>query len=192
MGYNDLWKPDRETQEALSRGNKARPKRKQKGQKQKAKKDQAKKQREKRERIRTELLSHFGLHKYATNMAICYQIHKKTCHPLPSNINQANKMMKEYWQSLNGSAWKKKKFITEDDFYRSSKWRELRYIALEKSGGACVLCGARASDGVQLHVDHIVPRSRNIGLQYSLDNLQVLCQDCNLGKSNFDDTDWRY
>jgi 5-methylcytosine-specific restriction endonuclease McrA len=38
------------------------------------------------------------------------------------------------------------------------------------------------SDGVTLHVDHIVPVSRG-GLTLD-DNLQTLCQECNLGKSN--------
>ncbi|MGE4613767.1 MAG: HNH endonuclease signature motif containing protein, partial [Planctomycetota bacterium] len=42
---------------------------------------------------------------------------------------------------------------------------------------------------VPIHVDHIVPLSK--GGETTLDNLQVLCIDCNLGKGNRDDTDWR-
>lgn len=78
-----------------------------------------------------------------------------------------------------------------DDFYNSRQWRELRYLALRCADGACQCCGARASSGVQIHVDHIKPRSRYPELQLCLDNLQVLCADCNIGKGAWDDTDWR-
>lgn len=57
-----------------------------------------------------------------------------------------------------------------------------RYQVLKRDR-RCQLCGAGPEDAV-LHVDHIVPRSR--GGSNDLDNLQVLCQACNLGKSNTD------
>lgn len=75
-------------------------------------------------------------------------------------------------------------------FYSSTAWRQLRYLALKNAGG-CQCCGAKASDGVQIHVDHIKPRSRYPELELSLDNIQVLCQDCNIGKGDWDNTDWR-
>jgi hypothetical protein len=65
----------------------------------------------------------------------------------------------------------------------------LRWQVFERDGWRCVACGRRRRDGVELHVDHIVPRSR--GGQDTLDNLQTLCSECNLGKSNRDDTDLR-
>ena len=68
-------------------------------------------------------------------------------------------------------------------FYSGRQWKELRYDALRNTGGCCCCCGARASDGAQLHVDHIKPRSKYPELQYDLDNLQILCRDCNMGKS---------
>ena len=55
-------------------------------------------------------------------------------------------------------------------------------------GGRCALCGATAKDAV-LQVDHIVPRSRGGSNEKS--NLQVLCQRCNGGKNNKDQTDFR-
>ncbi len=52
----------------------------------------------------------------------------------------------------------------------------------------CVLCGAapEIDSEVRLHVDHIVPRSK--GGSNEMSNLQALCAECNLGKSNRDDT----
>jgi hypothetical protein len=55
-----------------------------------------------------------------------------------------------------------------------------------------VCCGARPTEANPLHVDHIKPRSKFPHLALSLSNLQVLCRQCNLGKSNTDDTDWRW
>jgi len=64
----------------------------------------------------------------------------------------------------------------------------LRYEVLRRGGGRCALCGATKNDR-PLHVDHIIPRSR--GGRNTVDNLQVLCDKCNLAKSNRDDTDFR-
>jgi hypothetical protein len=66
--------------------------------------------------------------------------------------------------------------------------RSLKYAVLKRDNRTCQLCGAKAPD-VELHIDHIVPLSK--GGTTTLDNLQVLCADCNLGKGNSDDTDWR-
>jgi 5-methylcytosine-specific restriction endonuclease McrA len=77
-------------------------------------------------------------------------------------------------------------------FYDSDQWRALRFAALKASNGQCVLCGRSSREHrVVLHVDHIKPRSRWPELELEASNLQVLCADCNLGKSNRDDTDWR-
>lgn len=78
-----------------------------------------------------------------------------------------------------------------DGFYETDEWRSVRYRALKLHGGRCQCCGAGAAQGKILHVDHIKPRSKFPELALTLENLQVLCEDCNLGKSNKDDTDWR-
>jgi 5-methylcytosine-specific restriction endonuclease McrA len=79
----------------------------------------------------------------------------------------------------------------QPDFYESDQWRRVRYDVLKKNNGSCELCGRRASLGNPLHVDHIKPRSLYPVLALARSNLQVLCADCNKGKSNIDQTDWR-
>lgn len=79
----------------------------------------------------------------------------------------------------------------ENEFYRSAEWRFLRYQVLKENGGHCCLCGRSAKHGVVLHVDHIIPLSKDWSKRLDKDNLQVLCEDCNIGKSNKDMIDWR-
>lgn len=73
-------------------------------------------------------------------------------------------------------------------FYASDEWRRLRYRVLKEYGRKCMCC--HKTDGV-MHVDHIKPRSKYPDLELVFDNMQVLCEDCNLGKSAWDETDWR-
>ncbi|MCR5621132.1 MAG: HNH endonuclease [Treponema sp.] len=58
----------------------------------------------------------------------------------------------------------------------------IRWQVFERDDFRCVACGASASDGAILHVDHIVPRSK--GGFDTIENYQTLCQTCNIGKSN--------
>lgn len=76
-------------------------------------------------------------------------------------------------------------------FYHSDEWQQLRYKALQEAKGKCCLCGRSVKDGIILHVDHIVPLSVSWGLRNRLENLQVLCNECNLGKLNKDITSWK-
>ena len=76
-------------------------------------------------------------------------------------------------------------------FYDSDRWKELRYRVLKLNDGRCECCGRGKEQGVILHVDHIKPRSRYPHLEWNITNLQVLCEDCNLGKRAWDETDWR-
>lgn len=76
-------------------------------------------------------------------------------------------------------------------FYRSPEWRFIRYEAIKKYGNNCQACGTGPGKGVSIHVDHIKPRSLFPGIALDIDNLQILCEDCNLGKLTHDQTDWR-
>lgn len=92
----------------------------------------------------------------------------------------------------DGLTYERRAWIWSPAFYRSEEWRIVRFQALKDSRGCCDLCGRSQRDhGVVLHVDHIRPRSKFPELALCLANLQILCEDCNLGKGNRDDTDWR-
>lgn len=75
-------------------------------------------------------------------------------------------------------------------FYKTKEWLQLRYKALAKNGNTCQACGRSPKDKIIIHVDHIKPKSIFPELALSLENLQVLCEDCNLGKSNTNMEDW--
>ncbi len=60
----------------------------------------------------------------------------------------------------------------------------LRFTILKRDNFSCKKCGCSPAKNpkVVLHVDHIIPWSK--GGETVIDNLETLCQDCNLGKSN--------
>ena len=61
----------------------------------------------------------------------------------------------------------------------------LKVQVLMRDGNRCRLCGVECNDGLHnIHFDHIVPWSK--GGETTLDNLQVLCSDCNLAKGDID------
>lgn len=66
---------------------------------------------------------------------------------------------------------------------RNVGWR-LRAQVFIRDNCICQMCGASpAKDpSVQLHADHIVPWSK--GGETLLDNLQTLCEKCNIGKGD--------
>ena len=71
----------------------------------------------------------------------------------------------------------------KSEFYSTREWRELRWKVVEASKGACVVCGrSNKHHGVILHVDHIKPRSKFPELELEQSNMQVLCEECNIGK----------
>lgn len=75
-----------------------------------------------------------------------------------------------------------------DRFYSSYDWKQLRYTVIKKYKGRCMACNR--SD-LPLHVDHIKPLRKYWSLRLDINNLQILCQDCNYGKGNWDEHDWR-
>ncbi len=78
-----------------------------------------------------------------------------------------------------------------DAFYESREWKMMRYEALRKHGALCQCCGAGPTPGKPLNVDHIRPLRVFWELRLDLNNLQVLCSDCNEGKGARHADDWR-
>ena len=62
----------------------------------------------------------------------------------------------------------------------------LRFLVMKRDNFKCCICGRSpaTTPGLELHIDHIKPWSK--GGETVINNLQTLCQDCNLGKSNLE------
>ena len=77
--------------------------------------------------------------------------------------------------------------ISSQDIYRHTTKRHindrLRVQVLIRDGNICRICERKVT-GDNIHIDHIKAWSK--GGETLLDNLQVLCEKCNLGKSNID------
>ena len=66
---------------------------------------------------------------------------------------------------------------------RRQRFSEEQLLRLEKSQmGRCALCGTLLTQGAEPHLDHIVPVV--FGGQEDISNTQILCKECNLGKSD--------
>ena len=59
-----------------------------------------------------------------------------------------------------------------------------RFLVMKRDNFKCCICGRSpaTTPGLELHIDHIKPWSK--GGETVVDNLQTLCSDCNLGKSD--------
>lgn len=137
----------------------------------------------------------------ATNRDLAKQISWRMGWADPVSKANAYLVILRYWEVKHGigaPAPAKRKVaapkLTKADreaFYQSREWRTLRYMALKQCGAKCQCCGASSKDGKVIHVDHVKPRYTHPHLELEITNLQVLCEDCNLGKGAWDETDWR-
>jgi len=61
-----------------------------------------------------------------------------------------------------------------------------RFVVMQRDNFKCSICGNTPASNpeVRLHVDHIIPWSKDG--ETVMKNLQTLCQNCNLGKSDLD------
>lgn len=133
----------------------------------------------------------------------------KEGYPLPLNTNK-HAWVFEHWLMIGGSLKKKKTpsirftfvekkktlhkkeiFAQSNEFLQSFEWRQLRLQALLKYGRKCQCCGASPETGAVMNVDHIKPRKTHPELALTLNNLQVLCHECNHGKGNWSQADFR-
>jgi hypothetical protein len=85
-------------------------------------------------------------------------------------------------------------YSTTLEFYNSRGWKRCRYGFLREWRSLCdpVCMCCRVSEQTKLlNVDRILPLKNNWFLRYDWNNLQVLCEDCNIGKGSTDTTDFR-
>jgi len=67
--------------------------------------------------------------------------------------------------------------------YKTPQWRKLRYQALRRDRGICVICEREGYQRMATDVDHIIEHSGDIELFYDLSNLQSLCKSCHSRKT---------
>jgi hypothetical protein len=61
---------------------------------------------------------------------------------------------------------------------RSPIPEDVKLVVWARDGGSCIRCGSRQD----LHFDHIIPVAKGGGNSEA--NIQILCQSCNLTKSD--------
>ena len=88
----------------------------------------------------------------------------------------------EYWNAIDIKYIKivMKRTKPEKKSRRKSLSGKTRINVMERDDYTCQMCGRSIEDGIKLHIDHIVPVSK--GGSNDMDNLQVLCHECNLAK----------
>ena len=79
----------------------------------------------------------------------------------------------------------------EPDLVKSKKQEDFTAVQkkkiLEKDNYKCVVCGKGKKDGVELHIDHIIPKDR--GGKATIENGQTLCSQHNFLKKNLNQTE---
>lgn len=134
---------------------------------------------------------------------ICFKYHEKYPRPAAKTAKLSKKQRKKQrpappvrTKPVHKATPKKSVFVAgvdvaSDAFLSTFEWRKVRMEALKKYGPKCQCCGATPANGAVMNVDHIRPRKKWPSLALDVNNLQILCHDCNHGKGNWDDTDWR-
>lgn len=115
---------------------------------------------------------------------ISFEVEERPKEITPKNLSYIQKMPSKAVVS-------KPNDVSAPAFLKSYEWRKLRMEALIKYGRKCVCCGATPETGAVMNVDHIKPRKTHPELALNINNLQILCDECNHGKGNWDSTDWK-
>jgi 5-methylcytosine-specific restriction endonuclease McrA len=97
------------------------------------------------------------------------------------NGEALTKPMEENISTNNNEAPSPPKVIIHKHKTKRTINNRLRVQVLIKWGNKCKICGKTVT-GDTMHMDHIIPWSK--GGETVLENLQVLCSICNIGKSD--------
>jgi len=97
---------------------------------------------------------------------------------LQAFVDYANAAELDSGESMSNTSTQSRRTTGRDPSLR------LRWQVLQRDRFTCCACGASPAItlGVDLHVDHVQAWSK--GGETILENLQTLCAECNLGKSN--------
>lgn len=92
----------------------------------------------------------------------------------------------ESYIETSASKKESKTINTHKSYHKTSRDinLRLRFKVMQRDNFKCCICGKSpaTSPHVTLHIDHIKPWSK--GGETTIDNLQTLCSECNLGKSD--------
>lgn len=93
-----------------------------------------------------------------------------------------HKFQRSYYYFCNidckGEFLEKNPDLSYEGYHRHSIPSDLRRFVFKRDKGKCVKCGSKEN----IHFDHIIPVSK--GGSTNKENLELLCQDCNLSKSD--------
>jgi 5-methylcytosine-specific restriction endonuclease McrA len=129
-------------------------------------------------------------HLHETHKMQCIQVAEKSFDYLEKNKNVMREVIAAN-KTLKKPKKPKKPKVAKREFLETYAWRKVRMEALLKYGPRCMCCGATPQTGAVMNVDHIKPRKTHPELALSVENLQILCGECNHGKGNWNTTDWR-
>lgn len=127
--------------------------------------------------------------KQPTRRDLDFEPSKITQSPYNRRFNSWSTALKQFIEYANG---KDITSINNDSAGKSYKKTSrgpslrLRFKVLKRDNFSCIQCGDSPAKNPTtiLHVDHIKPWSK--GGETEISNLQTLCQNCNLGKSNLE------
>ena len=125
------------------------------------------------------------LKKYMKKNVYNIILHLKIYYQSPKGRNYYQKKGLYNFNGLmdNYNLWtQKKNYEISSKFERSIMSDSIRYDVLKRDNYRCCICGISSKEGAKLHIDHIIPVSK--GGKTVMDNLQTLCERCNMGKSN--------
>jgi 5-methylcytosine-specific restriction endonuclease McrA len=130
----------------------------------------------------SELLSYFKLNIYVTTEQV---VKNKEDNIARNKIKEEKDQLRSAERKI--SKIKKKYRVSSESFYLSIEWVLLTKKVRKVFPGYCMKCGR----GGKTHIDHIFPRSIYPELELDIHNLQILCEKCNMDKSNKNTMDYR-
>ncbi|HMV15817.1 MAG TPA: HNH endonuclease [Chitinophagales bacterium] len=116
---------------------------------------------------------------------------------IKNDIEKAEKNFQSYYEKYFTEKQEETSVLSESDMQTFREKADnkikvqagIRWQVFKRDNWKCVACGRSAEENIILHIDHILPRSK--GGKDEMNNYQTLCETCNIGKSNKDETDLR-